>query len=225
MLRQIDTGLWVDEVDFKLIGINFGNRMTCIKLNDGRWCLHSPNKFKAETYEQLSAMGVIHFLVAPSLMHNLFIMDWKNQQSSTQVLAPSSAKKLSADQSLDQLSSKELNNLFNKEITCVPIQGMPVLQEYAFIHHASRSLILTDLVFNFSSEVKGWAKLFLKLYGAYNKFGPTLTIRMLIKDKPAFKQSLEQILEHDFDRVIMSHGAIIETNGKHRLQQAFKKYL
>jgi len=99
------------------------------------------------------------------------------------------------------------------------------LQEYAFIHHASKTLILTDLAFNFGKDVSGWSALFLKLYGAYGKFGPTFTIRALIKDKNAFSESLKKIVLHDFDRIIVSHGRIVESNGKPMFKTAFKKYL
>ncbi len=94
-----------------------------------------------------------------------------------------------------------------------------------FIHHASKTLILTDLAFNFGTDVPLSTGIFLKLYGAYNKFCPTLTIRASIKDKGAFGKSLQRILAEDFDRIIVSHGNIIEKDGKNIFKQAFRKYL
>ena len=225
MLRQLDSSLWVDEVPFKAIAINFGNRMTCIQLADKSFWLHSPNKFDQKTYEQIKARGNIKYLVTPSLMHNLFIMDWKKHDMASQVLAPARAKKVQADIKLDETSEQEINQLFNNEISCIPINGIPVVKEYAFIHHASKTLILTDLAFNYRKNATGWTKLFLKLYGAYDKFGPTVTIRTLIKDKNAFGDSLKKITRQDFDRIIVSHGDIIESNGNTILKEAFKKYL
>lgn len=225
MLRQLDSNIWVNEAPFKLLGIDFGNRMTCIQLADHSFWLHSPTRFAKTTYAEIKAKGKIKYLVAPSLMHNLYIMDWKTMETSSQVLAPARAKKLQPDIKLDETPHQEIARLFNDEIGCIPIDGMPLLQEYAFIHHASKTLILTDLAFNFGSEVAPWTKFFLKLYGSYNKFGPTFTIRALIKDKNAFSESLENITAQDFDRIIVSHGRIVETNGKNILREAFNKYL
>lgn len=227
MLKQLAPSLWVNEVPFKLIGINFGNRMTCIQLSDDTWWLHSPTRFKQKTLNEVKSMGKsnIRYLVTPSLMHNLFVMEWKKAEPSAQLLAPAKAKNVQPDIKLNEISEDEIKQLFNNEISCIPINGIPVLQEYAFVHHASKTLILTDVAFNFGNESKGWTKIFLKLYGAYNKFGPTLTIRTLIKDRSAFSESLQKITTHHFDRIIMSHGRIIEGNGNAVFAEAFKKYL
>ena len=225
MLQQLDKSLWINEVPFKLIGINFGNRMTCIKLSDGSIWLHSPTKFEESTFKALGSIGNIRYLITPSLMHNLFVMDWKEKSEASQLLAPEKTKKVQSDIQLNENNAESITTMFNGEISCIPIKGMPVLQEYAFIHHASKTLILTDLAFNFGKAVKGWAKLFIKLYGAYDKFGPTLTIRALIKNKDAFRESLNSILQHDFERIIVSHGNTINANGKEILKQAFSKYL
>lgn len=225
MLRQLDSTIWVNEVPFKLFGLNFGNRMTCIKMEDDSIWLHSMTKFDDLTYEKIETIGKIKYLVVPSLMHNLFVMDWKEKNPATKILAPAKIKKVNSDIVLDEVSVPELNQLFNEEILCIPLRGIPVLKEFAFIHHSSKTLILTDLAFNFGDDVTGWDKYFLKLYGAYNKFGPTITIRALIKDKAALRESLKKIASYEFDRIIMSHGKIVESGGKEIFNKAFKKYL
>jgi len=225
MLRQLDSSLWVNEVSFKAVGIDFGNRMTCIQLEDQFFWLHSPTKFHQETYDEIKSKGQIKHLVTPSLMHNLFVMRWKKQDATSQVIAPSQAKKVHADIKLDDTSEDIIAQLFNNEISMIPINGMPMLQEYAFIHHASKTLILTDLAFNFGKNISGWPKLFMRLYGAYNKFGPTLTIRALIKDKKSFRESIKKIASQDFDRIIVSHGQVVDCNGNAVFKEAFKKGL
>jgi len=225
MLKQLDASLWVNEVDFNLIGINFGNRMTCIQLEDGSLCLHSPTKFDNSTLEKLINIGEIKTLICPSLMHNLFIMKWKKKNPNATLFSPSKAKNVSPDVTFDNSSTKDINQLFNNELICIPIEGMPMLQEYAFIHKASNTLILTDLAFNFGNEMTGWPRFFVRLYGAHNKFSPTITIRALIKDKRAFGKSLANILSYNFDRIIVSHGHVIEKDGKKVMLEAFDKYL
>ncbi len=225
MLRQLDSSLWVNEIPFKALGIDFGNKMTCIQLEDQSFWLHSPTKFNEKTYEEIKEKGYIQYLITPSLMHNLFVMKWKKQDSTSLVLAPSQAKRVHADIKLDETSGDKIEKLFNNEISIIPINGIPMLQEYAFIHHASKTLILTDLAFNFGKNISGWSKLFMKLYGAYNKFGPTLTIRALIRDKKAFSESVKKIASQKFDRIIVSHGQVVERDGNFVFNEAFKKHL
>ena len=86
---------------------------------------------------------------------------------------------------------------------------------------ASRTLILTDLAFNISAERFGGARLFYWLVGAGGRFGPHRIIRYGIRDRRAARASLERILEWDFDRVIVSHGDVLESGGRASLAAGF----
>ena len=44
--------------------------------------------------------------------------------------------------------------------------------------------------------------------------------RLCISDREAFHASLKQMLESDFDRVIVGHGEVIESDGKVALRRA-----
>jgi hypothetical protein len=69
---------------------------------------------------------------------------------------------------------------------------------------------------------KGRARLFHWLVGAApGRFGPHRLIRAGIRDRAAARRSLERILEWDFDRVVMSHGAVLERGGRARLRECF----
>ena len=42
-----------------------------------------------------------------------------------------------------------------------------------------------------------------------------------IKDKSAFRASLARVMQWDFDRVVMSHGRVLETDGKAQMKKSF----
>jgi hypothetical protein len=44
--------------------------------------------------------------------------------------------------------------------------------------------------------------------------------KLLLRDKPMIKATLESILEWDWQRLSMAHGEIIESNGKEALKVA-----
>jgi hypothetical protein len=57
---------------------------------------------------------------------------------------------------------------------------------------------------------------------AYGRFGPSrIFTSFVIDDRDAFLGSIDALLEHDFDRVIMSHGRILATGGKSAIRDAF----
>jgi hypothetical protein len=45
------------------------------------------------------------------------------------------------------------------------------------------------------------------------------------KDKPAAARSLERILDWDFERVVLAHGDLIETNAKAIVRDAWSNPL
>jgi hypothetical protein len=62
----------------------------------------------------------------------------------------------------------------------------------------------------------------MRLNRAYNRFGPSrIFTSFAVNDRDAFLASIDAVLEHDFDRVIMSHGRVLETGGKDALRAAF----
>ena len=97
------------------------------------------------------------------------------------------------------------------------------MHETVFLHRPSRTLIATDLVFNQrSDDFSGGVRWLMRLNGAVDRFGPTRLFRHVFTgDRRALAQSLEPVFAWDFDRVIMSHGHILETGGKQALQAAF----
>jgi glyoxylase-like metal-dependent hydrolase (beta-lactamase superfamily II) len=54
---------------------------------------------------------------------------------------------------------------------------------------------------------------------------PSRLWHALIKDKDAFGQSMQRIMELDFDRIIPGHGELIETNAKPIFEKAFTEWL
>ncbi len=56
---------------------------------------------------------------------------------------------------------------------------------------------------------------------AYDRFGPSrIFTSFVVKDRDAFRASIGALLEHDFDRVIMSHGRVLDTGGKDAVREA-----
>ncbi|MEM9217056.1 MAG: hypothetical protein AAGD25_22255 [Cyanobacteria bacterium P01_F01_bin.150] len=54
---------------------------------------------------------------------------------------------------------------------------------------------------------------------------PSLLEWVATTEKKKLRTSIEQILDWDFERVIMAHGSIIEQNGKEKFKQGYEKFL
>ena len=112
---------------------------------------------------------------------------------------------------------------WNNEIKQHNVKGIPKLDEVVFFHPLSKTLVLTDLAFYITSESPLVTRLFFRLNGVYDKFGPSMIFRhFILKNKSEFKKSLDYILTWDFERIIISHGKLIEKDGKDIFAEVFR---
>ena len=107
------------------------------------------------------------------------------------------------------------------DVDYLPIRGAPLLNEIAFLHRPSRTLVLTDLVFNVQPGESNRARFFHWVVGATGRFGPHRLIRTAFRDKAAVRESIDRMLGWDFDRVVMSHGRVLETGGRAAIEAVF----
>ncbi len=205
-MRRIDDDIWVVERPFKLFGAEFGNRMTVIRMADGKLLLHSPVILDPQLRAEVEALGQVAYLLTPNAFHGLHVGQWSATFPHAQIFEARD----------DRTSSSFLPALELKSV-----KGMSKLNEVVCYHPASRTLILTDLCFNIGEGVSAWTQFFFSLNGAYNRFGPSRMMRGMIDDQQRLRESITDILSWPFERVIVSHGEVIEHNGQKALRDAF----
>jgi len=212
-MRKIDENIWVHETGFKLFGAEFGNRMTIIRLSNGKVLLHSPVKIEAELVSEISSIGEVSRIVTPNNFHGLFVDEWMDEFSEATLYSPEPKKN----------EGKRIE-LLGDELVVIKIEGAPKVNEYAFIHKSSNTLILTDIAFNISRDVNAWTKIFFMLNGALGTFGPTRLMKSMITDWDGLRSSMIKILEYEIDRVIVSHGDIVEEEAVDKLREVFIEF-
>jgi hypothetical protein len=61
-----------------------------------------------------------------------------------------------------------------------------------------------------------------RLAGIYGRLAPTLLERLFVRDRAAFRHSLERILEWPFERVVVAHGEVSEDSGREELIRGYR---
>jgi len=220
-LRTLDVNLWVAERPLKLAVGDIGARMTIVRLIAGGLFLHSPVGLDRDTRAALDALGPVAAVVAPSKVHHLFAGDYRVAYPQARVYgAPGLAAKRK-DLRLDAELGDEPDRLWLDDLDQHLFRGANYLNEVVFFHRASRTLILTDLAFNVPAGNTAGARVFYWLAGAAGRFGPHRLARFLIRDRRAARASVQRILQWEFERVIVSHGDILERDGRQRVAEAF----
>lgn len=219
-LVQLAADLWVAPRPLPLAVGDIGTRMTIVRRPDGGLILHSPVPLDAETKAALDALGPVRCVIAPSKVHHFYVGDYAGYPSVRLFAAPGLAGKredLRFDAELGDDSPPDWAGTLEQHL----VRGAPMMNEVVFFHPASRSLIFTDLAFNMMTPPRGLARIFCWAVGATGRFGPHRIVRAGIRDRAAARASLQRILQWDFDRVIVTHGDVLEHGGKQRVAESF----
>jgi len=220
-LRNVAKDLWVIDHPLRVAGLHLGTRTTVVRLTNGGLWMHSPGPLQPELTAQLIALGPVQALVAPNATHHLYLT--QNVEAFPQAavyVSPALPAKIKGAFAYNTLSDGP-PTLWRDDFVQHLVGGMPKLQEVVFLHRASRTLILTDLAFNIRRSGSWFTRLFMRINGAYGHFGPSRIFRTLVKDRAAFRSSLNRVQGWDFDRIIVTHGDVLETGGKSVIQTQY----
>jgi hypothetical protein len=220
MLRQLEGNLWVLDKPFRIPGAELGVRMTVVRLKNGDLWVHSPVRTTPEERGAIDGLGRVAHIVAPSKVHHLFAAELRACYPEAKLyVAPGLAQKNRALVASEPLTERP-PSAWGGEIDQIPLSGAPAISETVFRY--GRTLIVTDLVFNYVSAESFGTKLFLTLDGALGGLRASRLLRLCIKDKAAARASIERILAWDFDSIIVCHGEVLSTGGRDELRRAFR---
>ena len=226
LVDYIPDQIWIKRYPVHYSGLDFYSLMTVIRLSDGNLLLHSPCDIDDETKQSIERIGTVAHIVAPGSYHYFHVGSAQNAFPEAQTYICPGIEQKRPDIEFDWILGDRSPEAWNEEIEQVLVRGSKYIWEVAFYHRPSQTLLLVDLVENIGDQTDGvgWGlKLWWKLvFHMWNHPKPAPEYQMGWKDKKAAKRSLEQILQWDFERVLLAHGDFIESNAKAALREAWK---
>jgi hypothetical protein len=221
-LAPVAEGLWCATQPLRFLGLELGARMSVVRLPDGGLWLHSPIEPTAALRAALARLGPVRHVVAPNCFHHLFAARWSDAGPAVQVhVAPGLLRKRPDLSGARELASKP-DPAWAAALDQVAVQGMPLVNEVAFFHRPSRTLISSDLAFHVGPELPPWTRFWFRALGAYGHLATTFLEKLLTRDRAATRASIERILAWDFERVIVAHGRIQEAGGREAFRSAWR---
>lgn len=219
-MKQLAQNLWVMPYSLRLLGADFRRVVTVIRLRSGELVIHSSAPFTPEDVAAVRRLGEPGWLLDAILWHDTFARQGREAFPNIPFLAPEGFSDVVGFPTVPLIPAP---SAWSEELEVLRLEGIPRNREHVVYHRPSRTLIVGDLLFNFGHETSGW-KRFLVLCAIGSKQNPGMSrrFRMAVKDKAAFKRSVETLTRWEFDRVIVGHGEIIESNGKRELIAALQ---
>ncbi len=214
--------LWIAPRPFR-VGplLDIGTCMTVVRLADGGVFLHSPVPADAATREAVEAVGPVRAIAAPNRVHHLYAGEWKHAYPQARLLgAPGLAAKRK-DLAFDAELGDGPDISYAGTLDQLVARGAPYMSEVLFFHRASRTLLTTDLAFHPTPRSSRGLRLWCRLTRV-GAFGPNQVVRFTIRDRQALRASLDRVLAWDFERVVVTHGEVLERGGRAALRRAWE---
>ncbi len=221
MLNAIAPDLWTTDTALRFVGLEVGTRMTVLRLGDGSLLLHSPIRATPELVREVEALGPVSTLVAPNKFHHLFIGEWKQRFPDASLFVAPGLEEKRDDLAITAVLGDAPEPAWKDTLEQVVLRGVPALAEVVFFHPASATLLATDLAFNIGPHQPVLTRFAFRVLGSYGTLTPSLAERLFVRDRAAFRASVEQVLEWPFERAIVAHGDVCEHGAKEQLRRGY----
>jgi hypothetical protein len=217
-LTPIAENLWLLAYPLKMLGVDLRRNVTVIRLGSGELVIHSTAPFTMQEVAAIRALGQPAWLLDGILRHDTFAQQGRAAFPEALYLAPPGFSEVVGFPTSPIIPAPDA---WIGELLALELEGAPEAREVALLHIASRTLILTELIFNFTDDQPLWTELLLRVaVGGEHHPGMPRPVKAGVKDEAAFRASLDTILAWDFDRIIVGHGDVLETGGKEKLRAA-----
>ncbi|MED7819720.1 MULTISPECIES: DUF4336 domain-containing protein [unclassified Francisella] len=225
IISFIENKIWIIEYPIKYSGVKFSSRTTLVKLDDGSILIHSPCKIDEKLKKEILKLGEVSYIFAPGNFHHLYISSAQEAFPNSKTYICEGIEKKQPNLKYEGiLTEKTLLNEFKQQ----PILGSKIMNEVVLLHKETKTLIVVDIIENIGSKTKNTGfgiKIWWLIFRMWNKAKPAPEYQLGWKDKKLAAQSLQTILEWDFDKIILAHGDLITHDAKQVAKIAWKKPL
>ncbi|OZI76384.1 DUF4336 domain-containing protein [Bordetella genomosp. 2] len=231
-LKPVADSVWIVDGPAIRYGLpwprmRFPTRMTVLRLGRGDLFIHSPTELAPALRDAVQDLGRPRWIVAPSRIHYWWVPQWHAAFPDAAVyLAPRVREQ--AGRRIDfpaRPLAGPAGYPWDAELATLPIAGS-YLTEVEFFHHASRTLILTDLIENFEPGKLGspLARWLTRLGGVQDPDGqmPRDMRLTFARRRAALRAAVDQMIAWEPERVILAHGRWYPRDGAAELRRAFR---
>lgn len=229
-LKPVADGIFVvDSGPMHALGLTIPIRMTVVRLASGALWLHSPTPYREALRKELSKLGTIRHLIAPNIAHWMYMKTWQERCPESLAFAVQGLSKRKQVRKsglrIDHALTDEAPHSWRGEIDQTMLRGRFQVTEAAFFHRVSRTLIVTDLIQNFERrKVGGVERRLLQLAGSLAPDGTApIHLRLVMNaNRSEVAAAAQRLMDWQPERIILSHGRSIETNGTVELRRRLR---
>jgi hypothetical protein len=216
MFLELVPNLYLKESILWFFGARLQTRMTVIRLGDGRLFVHSPTTLDAATRTALDRLGPVAFVVSPNKIHHQAIGEYAEAYPDARILASPGLVERRRDVRFDGVLGDAPEPEWAAELDQTATRGNVFFSEILFLHRASRTLLVADLIENIHRETVSPppARWLLALFAGYARPVASPEFRMYTHHPEAAREGFRKLHGWDFERIVLAHGRLIERDAR-----------
>jgi hypothetical protein len=226
-MRIIGEDIWASEGAIKMpLGIEMTIRSTVIRLPDRSLMVISPIRPTPDWIAELKQTGPVKYIVAPNGMHHLYLAKFASHFPDAEIWGPADLiDKCKEVKFTGALSTKEtLPWASAAEMVSVKARP-PMFEEFVFFHVKTKTLILTDIMFNFHHFGNWLQALIARVNGGYKKLAMTRLGRSVFRDKQGLRALAAKIHAWQPRNLVVAHGDMIVGNAAEQLREPLQAWV
>lgn len=222
MLEALGEGLWTVSAPLRLAGAQMGTRMTVVRLGGGGLALIAPIPIDDALAAELAREGPVAAILAPNAFHHFYLAEAADRYPQAACFLAEGVREKLGQTAPDRAVplTAEPDPLWRGILEQTVLGGAPRVNEVIFYHPGSKTLVLTDLCFNFDPAPGGWTGLFLRVAGAHGRLAASRLMRSMLSDREQVRKTVRRILDWDFERIIVTHGHNVMEGGREKFRAA-----
>lgn len=225
-LKPVAEGLWVIDGPAVICRrMPYSTRAMVARLQNGDVWVHSPTPLTKALQAEIAALGPVGHLVAPNWDHTCFMGDWQAAFPDAAIWAVPNDGERGSGLAYDHALGDDAP--WQDEIDQLIVAGSRKYREVVFFHHASKTLIVTDLIHNFdTAKLPAWARPVIWLCGTDNSDGKMPPgMRRSFRDAELLADAAEHMINWRPRRLIPAHGDWFDADAVAKLEHAFRRQL
>jgi len=220
MLTPFVPDVWTDARPGKWWGVETGSRMTVVRMGDGGLFVHSPVALDADTRRAVDALGPVRAVVAPSIFHHLHVAAWMAAYPGAVFAACPGLEWKRPDLAFGCVLGDQPHPAWSRDLDQVYFSARRE-NEVVFYLARQRVMICADALLNLSTHPSPSTRFVARLMGNTAP-GVGHLERVMIRDRKLARRQVDRILAWDFDKAVLSHGALVERDGHDVTRDAYR---
>jgi hypothetical protein len=227
-LEIIAEGTWLAEGEIvSFYGFPYPTRSVVVRLTGGDLWVWSPVALNDSLANEIDQLGPVAHIVSPNKIHHLYLQDWKARYPACAIWGPQSTINKRRDLGFHEPLTGTPPPVWQADIDQAWFRGSLAMDEIVFLHRASRTVIVADLIENFTDGFldenwSWWQRLLARLDGITSaKPGAPREWRLSFIHRGQARQARDKVLGWPCERVVMAHGDWQRADGHAFLARAF----